>query len=83
MSSSTVGLRLDEETRERLKSLAQLRDRSPHYLMKEAVSQYLSQEEEIEAEKCIMAERWEAYSLTGDAITHQDVLDWAARLPRK
>ncbi len=37
MSNSTVGLRLNEETRHRLEALGKVRDRTPHYLMKMAV----------------------------------------------
>jgi len=76
----TVGLRLDEETQRRLKELAQVRDRTPHYLMKEAVTKYLEGEELIEAEKAILIARWEQYEITGEAIDHEDVKSWAAKL---
>ena len=74
MANPIVALRLDAETQDRLKKLGEKRDRSPHYLMKEAVEKYLSREEEIEAEKQILMERWQRYELTGETISHEDVL---------
>ena len=73
MSSTTVALRLDVETQDRLKALSQNRARSPHYLMKEAVARYLAEEEALEAEKTLMRERWERYQLTGEALPHDEV----------
>ena len=72
MANSTVGLRLDEQTQARLKKLGEARDRSPHYLMKKAVEQFLTREEAIEAEDALLNERWEKYVLTGEAYTHED-----------
>ena len=80
MASNTVGIRLDEETQARLKKLGRNRDRSPHYLMKEAVETYLAREEIIEAEKMLIKERWEKFELTGETLSHDDVKDWAKSL---
>ncbi len=38
MSSTTMGVRLDEETRNRLKDAAQKLDRTSHWLIKQAIS---------------------------------------------
>lgn len=80
MTNSTVGIRLDDETQERLKSLGKQRDRSPHYLMKEAIEAYLKQEEAVEAEKTLMQERWETFELTGETLSQSDMKAWAASL---
>lgn len=76
--STTVsqGVKLDARTRERLQSLAQLRDRSPHYLMKTAIETYLEREEEYEREKREDAERWESYALTGESVSHKRAAAW-------
>lgn len=42
---TTVTLKLDDSSRQRLKSLAEAKHRSSHYLMKEAIDRYLTQEE--------------------------------------
>ncbi len=80
MSTSTVGIRLDTETQNRLKTLGKSRDRSPHYLMKEAVERYLAIEETIESERQITASRWQQYEVTGQAISHTDMTAWANKL---
>ncbi|MFC3127556.1 CopG family ribbon-helix-helix protein [Pseudoroseomonas globiformis] len=74
--SSSLALKLDEETRRRLQALGQLRDRSPHWLMKKAVLEFLEREESYEQEKREDLDRWERYRLTGQAIPHEAVRDW-------
>jgi predicted transcriptional regulator len=78
--SSTQGIKLDEATKVRLKNLSQLRDRSPHWLMKEAIGHYLDREERYEQEKAEDLARWERYQLTGHAISHQDTMQWLQQL---
>ena len=71
-----MGVKLETELRDRLKALGTARDRSPHYLMREAISQYLAREEAKETERRITLERWERYELTGDVIDNETVLNW-------
>lgn len=82
MAKPTIGVRLDDDTQARLKKLAERRDRSPHYLMKEAIDAYLAHEEAIETEKDLTAERWRAFELTGEIVAHDEVAAWAASLSR-
>ena len=74
--TTTMGVKLDEKTRKRLKSLGSLRDRSPHYLMRQAINEYLDREEEIEQERRLTLERWERYEATGESIDHGAVASW-------
>lgn len=80
MGNSTVGLRLDQTTQERLKALGEARDRSPHYLMKEAVEKYLVSEEAIETERELVQSRWTNFELTGEVLDHADIEHWASAL---
>lgn len=84
MSSPTTsrGIKLDEQTQERLKALGQKRDRSPHYLMKAAIETYLDREEAYEREKQEDRERWEKYQLSGEAVPQQKVAVWLEALAR-
>ena len=82
MANTTLGIRLDENTQARLKQLGKNRDRSPHYLMKEAVETYLTREENIEAEKDILRSRWETFEITGETLSHDDVKTWASSLSK-
>ncbi|SDU26829.1 trifunctional transcriptional regulator/proline dehydrogenase/L-glutamate gamma-semialdehyde dehydrogenase [Geopseudomonas guangdongensis] len=43
MATTTLGVKLDEATRERLKQAAQRIDRTPHWLIKQAIFSYLEQ----------------------------------------
>ncbi|MGL4317299.1 MAG: trifunctional transcriptional regulator/proline dehydrogenase/L-glutamate gamma-semialdehyde dehydrogenase [Pseudomonas sp.] len=45
MATTTLGVKLDDATRERLKQAAQTLDRTPHWLIKQAIFNYLEQVE--------------------------------------
>ncbi|MDX1298312.1 MAG: trifunctional transcriptional regulator/proline dehydrogenase/L-glutamate gamma-semialdehyde dehydrogenase [Pseudomonas sp.] len=45
MATTTLGVKLDDATRERLKQAAQKIDRTPHWLIKQAIFNYLEQVE--------------------------------------
>jgi RHH-type proline utilization regulon transcriptional repressor/proline dehydrogenase/delta 1-pyrroline-5-carboxylate dehydrogenase len=45
MATTTLGVKLDDATRERLKQAAQQLDRTPHWLIKQAIFNYLEQVE--------------------------------------
>ncbi len=78
MANSTMGVRLSEETQQRLEALGKARDRSPHYLMKNAIERFLETEEALETKRQIVKSRWEKYELTGETIDHREVEAWAA-----
>ena len=77
---TTQGVKLDPETRKRLEALAQIRDRSPHWLMCTAIKTYLEREEQFEHERREDNERWERYTLTGVAVAHDKVSTWLGKL---
>ncbi len=78
--SSTQAIKLDDETNERLKTLAQQRDRSAHWLMREALQRYLTEEERYEREKTEDLAEYEDYLLTGEAIDNKTVTSWLTEL---
>jgi len=43
MATTTMGVKLDDATRERIKLAAQRIDRTPHWLIKQAIFNYLGQ----------------------------------------
>ena len=73
-------MRLSDEIQQRLERLGKARDRSPHYLMKAAIEQFLVREEALEAERQLVRERWARYELTGESVAHADVRAWAELL---
>ena len=82
MAKTTVGVKLDEETRDRLKRLGRIKDRSSHWLMKEAIGRYLDAEERYEAEKAEDEARYREYLETGEHVTHEAMIAWLDELER-
>lgn len=71
---------MDAHTQERLQALGQLRDRSPHYLMKTAIESFLDREETYEREKREDQERFERFELSGEAVSQERALTWLRAL---
>jgi predicted transcriptional regulator len=78
--STTIRLKLDETTRARLQRLGDTRDRSPHWLMKTAIREYLEREERIEQERLDDVQRWQRWVETGAHIDHDDMAAWLDKL---
>ncbi len=78
--ASTIGIKLDDNTKERLKHLGAARSRTPHWLMRDAIQQYLDREENYEREKREDMKRWERFQLTGHAISHDAAASWLSKL---
>lgn len=71
-----TGVKLDEALHARLRVLSQAKDRTPHWLMKAAIEEYVAREERYEREKREDMERWERFKLSGHAIPHAEVDAW-------
>ena len=74
--STTQAVKLDDETNNRLKALAQQRNRSAHWLLRDALQRYLIEEERYEREKTEDLAEYEDYLLTGKAIDNDTVTAW-------
>jgi predicted transcriptional regulator len=74
--ATSQGIKLDDATQARLKSLAAKRDRSPHWIMRTAIENYLTQEEHYEKEKAEDMAAYEEYVLTGKGIDNKTVQAW-------
>lgn len=75
-----VAVKLDDDVQARVKALADVRDRSPHWLMCEAISQYVDREEKREAYRQDGLRAWAAYEETGLHVTYAEADVWLARL---
>jgi predicted transcriptional regulator len=73
-----TGVKLDATLHERLKALSSLKERTPHWLMKAAIEEYVEREETYEREKNEDMERWQRYQRTGNAIPNEMVDAWLA-----
>ena len=80
--STTHGIKLDDDTRNRLKALGEKRDRSPHWLMKAAIEDYLRREERYEKEKAEDLARYEQYQVSGKVVSEERVEEWLEGLSK-
>jgi predicted transcriptional regulator len=71
-----TSIKLDNEMRSRIQHLADLRDRSAHWIMCEAIKHYVEKEESKESFKQEALDSWNSYRETGQHLTGQEVCDW-------
>ena len=75
-----VAITIDAEIKERVKRLADARHRSPHWLMREAISQYVEREEKRDAFRQDAIKAWGDFQATGLHATFEEVDAWLSRL---
>lgn len=75
-----VAVKLDPSIHARMQELAKAQDRSTHYLMREAIAQYVDREERREALRQDAQKAWDNYQLTGRHVPHADADEWMAGL---
>ena len=80
IAAKTVSVKLDVGTRARLESLAQARHRSAHWVMREAITQYVDREERRETFRQDTIKAWEAYRSTGLHVTADEADAWLGQL---
>lgn len=80
--TTTMGVKLDQKTRARLKALGKMRDRTPHYLMRTAIAEFLDREEAREAERQLLLTRWANYQRTGESVDGNAAEAWLEGLAR-
>ena len=83
MSSTSVkpiSVKLDQETRLRIESLAKSRRRSSHWIMGEAIQQYIEREEKREAFRQAGIRAWNEYQDTGLHVTFEAADAWLSKL---
>lgn len=76
-SAGSVTIKLDGADRDRIASLAAARKRTPHYLMKEAILEYVRKEEARQRFIKAAEASFEHYKETGLHITLDEISAWA------
>lgn len=71
-----VGVKLAPELKDRLNRISEAKHRSTHWIMKEAIQQYVEREESAEQFKRETIEAWEEYQRDGLHITHNEMTGW-------
>ena len=75
-----TSLKIDDTLKGRVQHLASQRRRSPHWIMLEAIQQYVEREEKREAFKQDALRAWEDYQRTGLHLTLEEADAWLAKL---
>jgi predicted transcriptional regulator len=75
-----VAIKIDDDIKARLKRLAEARQRTSHWLMREAITQYVDREEKRESFRQDALRAWEAYRTTGLHVTAEEADAWLAKL---
>ena len=78
INEKNYSVKLDSNTRARVKSLAEARHRSSHWVMREAICQYVEREEKREAFRQDTVKAWEEHQETGLHATAIEVDTWLA-----
>lgn len=75
-----VAVKLDQDTRERMKRLAEARHRTTHWMMREAIQQYIEREEKRETFRQDGIRAWNDFQATGLHVTREEADTWLAKL---
>jgi predicted transcriptional regulator len=73
-------VKLDVEVKQRVQRLALARRRSPHWLMREAIEEYVEREEKREQYRQDALAAWTHYQATGLHVTAEEADAWLAKL---
>lgn len=79
-STSTTSLKLANRLKQRVQRIAAARRRSPHWVMLEALEQYVDREEMREKTRKDALDAWEHFEATGLHLTGEEADAWLARL---
>lgn len=77
---AATSIKLDDELKDRVQHLAEARRRTPHWIMREAITQYVSREEKREAFKQDALRAWEDYQRARLHLTLEEADAWLAKL---
>jgi len=78
--ATATSIKLDDELKGRVQHLAEARRRTSHWIMREAIAQYVEREEKREAFKQDALRAWEDYQRTGLHLTLEEADAWLAKL---
>lgn len=71
-----TSIKLDDDLKARIRHLADIQQRSSHWIMLEALQQYVEREEARESFKQEAIASWKAYQEDGRHLTGAEVRDW-------
>jgi predicted transcriptional regulator len=79
-STTTTSLKLDLEMKARVQRVADAQRRTSHWIMREAIEEYVSRQEKRQSFLNDAQAAWEDYQRTGLHLTDEEVGEWLAKL---
>lgn len=76
--ATATSVKLDDELKGRVQQLADTRRRSAHWIMREAIAQYVDREEKREALRRDTLHAWDEFQATGLHASAEEVDKWLA-----
>lgn len=77
---TTTSIKLDSDIKDKVQRLADARQRSAHWVMREAIEQYVAREEPREQLRQDALAAWDDYRATGLHLTAEEADAWLAEL---
>lgn len=75
-----TSIKIDDQLKGRVQHLAGARHRSAHWIMLEAITQYVEREEKRQSFKDDAVRAWNAFQANGKHLTGEEADAWLARL---
>lgn len=76
----TISVKIAPEMKDRLAQLVLTKDRSIHWLLTQAITRYVEQEERRESIKTASLDAWINFQMAGVGVPSKDVCDWLSDL---
>lgn len=76
--AAAKSIKLDDALKGRIQQLAEARHRTPHWIMREAIAQYVDREEKREALRQDTLKAWGDFQANGLHATAEEVDRWLA-----
>jgi predicted transcriptional regulator len=74
--AAVTSVKLDDDLKGRVQNLAAARRRTSHWIMREAIAQYVEREEKREVLRQDTLKAWEEFQATGLHATAEEVEKW-------
>lgn len=78
--ATATSIKIDDELKQRVQQIAASRQRTAHWIMREAIREYVDREEKREALRNDALRVWETYQASGKHLTQEEADNWLAKL---
>lgn len=79
-ATAPLAVKVDQDLKDRMKILAKVQHRSTHWIMREAIRQYVDREEKRELFRQDGIKAWNEYQVSGLHVTLKEADEWLAKL---